>query len=335
MKSSSSSKPCRVCGNTDKNTQYVVREMMFGFRDEFSYIECSFCGCLQIEEYPNNIEKYYPKGYWSHEIDKTFLASPNSIKNELRRQRTRHYLGLPNIGGWLLAKIKSPPIIPIFTGWSWLETFKKAKLNLKSAILDIGCGTGETLYYLRQEGFSNLTGIDPFIENETSIPSIKILRKKIFDVEDKFDFIMLHHSFEHMQNPHAVFDHLYQLLNPNRFLLIRIPVASSIAWNTYRNDWVQIDAPRHLYIHTVKSMQVLSKKYDFTISSIDYDSFEFQFWASELYQKDIPLVESQAYLPGSKSAIFSAQTLAKFKRDAENLNLQSLGDQACFLLYKK
>jgi len=32
-----------------------MREMMYGFRDEFIYIECSECGCLQIAEIPEDI----------------------------------------------------------------------------------------------------------------------------------------------------------------------------------------------------------------------------------------------------------------------------------------
>jgi len=33
--------------------------------DEFNYILCANCGCLQIEKAPDDMSKYYPRGYYS------------------------------------------------------------------------------------------------------------------------------------------------------------------------------------------------------------------------------------------------------------------------------
>ena len=49
------------------NPTYVVREMMYGFKDEFDYFECGNCGCLQIEQIPDDLSKYYPENYWQFE----------------------------------------------------------------------------------------------------------------------------------------------------------------------------------------------------------------------------------------------------------------------------
>ncbi|WP_148202389.1 hypothetical protein [Thermococcus onnurineus] len=56
---------CRICGNSQNNKVYKVKEMMFGFGDEFIYFECSKCGALQIAEIPKDLGKYYPKNYYS------------------------------------------------------------------------------------------------------------------------------------------------------------------------------------------------------------------------------------------------------------------------------
>jgi len=56
---------CKICKNSASNTAYQIREMMFGFRDAFTYFECSECGCLQITEVPNNMERYYSSNYYS------------------------------------------------------------------------------------------------------------------------------------------------------------------------------------------------------------------------------------------------------------------------------
>lgn len=32
---------CEICGNSENNKAFQIREMMFDFRDEFTYFECS------------------------------------------------------------------------------------------------------------------------------------------------------------------------------------------------------------------------------------------------------------------------------------------------------
>jgi SAM-dependent methyltransferase len=49
------------------------------------------------------------------------------------------------------------------------------------------------------------------------------------DMEGAYDFVMLHHTFEHMPAPAEAMQHIARLLKPGRFLLIRIPVADSHA----------------------------------------------------------------------------------------------------------
>jgi hypothetical protein len=58
-------KVCSICGNTGGNKTHSVREMMFGMRDVFQYLECGACGCLQLLNIPKDMGKYYPEQYYS------------------------------------------------------------------------------------------------------------------------------------------------------------------------------------------------------------------------------------------------------------------------------
>ncbi len=49
---------CRICGETGDFPRYQVREMMFGFRDTFSYHQCTVCGCLQIDQIPSDMQRF-------------------------------------------------------------------------------------------------------------------------------------------------------------------------------------------------------------------------------------------------------------------------------------
>jgi hypothetical protein len=55
---------CRICGGQD-GRRLVAREAMFGLGEQFPYFECGGCGCLQIEELPQDSARYYRPGYYS------------------------------------------------------------------------------------------------------------------------------------------------------------------------------------------------------------------------------------------------------------------------------
>ncbi len=42
--------------------------------------------------------------------------------------------------------------------------------------------------------------------------------------------------------------------------LIRIPIKTEHIWNLYGVDWVQVDAPRHFYIHRVNVSKISWQK---------------------------------------------------------------------------
>lgn len=320
---------CKICGNTKENKIYVVKEMMFGFRDEFEYFECSSCGCLQIKDIPYNMSKYYPENYYSF----TPVIIPeenwdeNFIKRYFREKRNSYVLTQKGILGRLISIIKPPPQFLI-----WL---RKCNATFESQILDVGCGTGHLLLSLRGYGFRNLIGIDPYIEGDMVYAnSVKIFKKEISAMEGKYDVIMFHHSFEHMPRPLEIFKNVSQLLNENGYALIRIPTTSSYAWKHYRVNFVEIDAPRHLFLHSLKSIEILASKVNLKIKEVIFDSTEFQFWGSEQYIKDIPLQDERSYGINPKKSIFTDKEIKLFKLKAVELNQKKLGSRVCIYLAK-
>jgi len=77
--------------------------------------------------------------------------------------------------------------------------------NKDAKILDIGCGTGKFLYTLKQEGYSDYTGIDLSQENVDFVK--KHITPNCFytdavsylkDKDDHFDFIIMNEVLEHI-----------------------------------------------------------------------------------------------------------------------------------------
>ena len=116
--------------------------------------------------------------------------------------------------------------------------------------------------------------------------------------------------------------------------MIRIPLVSSEAWEKYGTDWVQLDAPRHFFLHSIESIKILAGETGFSIKEVAYDSDEGQFWGSEQYLKDIPLVAENSYARNPAKSIFSQEEIKNFKAMARELNSSSRGDQAAVYLVK-
>lgn len=307
---------CSICSNTENNIPFTGREMMFGTRDEFVYFKCTVCGCLQIANIPDNLDKYYPDNYYSYQEKKT--SRIDFITNRLIRFSIKLHLE------------KILPIYYLSNKYKKYHHYQKLwlkNIHKRASILDIGCGNGTLLKSLHIYGYKNLIGIDPFIkENILYNNGINIYKKKIYDINEQYDFIMIHHAFEHMPNPHQVISQLNKIIADNGRILIRIPIVDGYAWRKYQMDWFQVDAPRHLFLHSVKSMNLLAQKHNLIIESIAYDSRYQQISISEQYVKDIA---------ASDISKLSLKEKYVFKRKAKELNQLKDGDQACFILKKK
>jgi SAM-dependent methyltransferase len=317
---------CRICGNEKNNTTYTGREMYFGFRDTFEYFQCSVCGCLQIAEFPENLSKYYPREYGAYKLHEKIHE--NKFIRFLKRKKLENSLGINNNPLGLL--------LNLFIDKGFVRYLKPTHITIDSSILDVGTGHGSRLIGLKKKGFKNLTGIEPFIDEDIEYDiGVRVYKKQLSEAEGQYDMVMLNHSFEHMPDPLGAMKDVYRLLKKGRTALIRIPLADSFAWEKYRTNWMAMDPPRHFFLHTNKSMNILAEKAGFVIAEVIYDSKDFQYAASEQLVRDIPLQAPNSYYLNRKLSVFTRSELRKFARMAKELNRTGRGDTACFYLYKK
>jgi hypothetical protein len=149
---------CEICKNEHGNKSFVAREMMFGFRENLNTSNAVISGCLALKEMPDNMSNYYPQHYYSLMERSNADVKKNFLETFLRHQRMKYYLYGKNILGAFISKTYGTPY--------YFHLIEKAKLKLDSAILDVGCGRGDLLLHMQNDGFSNLTGADPFIEKD-------------------------------------------------------------------------------------------------------------------------------------------------------------------------
>lgn len=311
---------CRICHSPDLHP-LKLREMMYGSREPFDYMECGTCGCIQIACIPADMSRHYPADYYSltHRAEAPQTAAQRAklaVKTLLLRQRPvrRIWLKLGSTREWLSHHPLAARVV--------------ARLDDPDArILDIGSGTGQMLRGLRALGYCNATGVDPFLAADILHDGSVLVRKQqIVDVAEPADLILLTHSLEHMPDQHQVMSEINRLLAPGGTALISIPLTGGEAWRTYRENWVQLDPPRHFFIHSRESFRRLVEDSGLAIHDLVYDSTAFQFVGSELYARDLPLYDSQS--PGDRGqAEFPEAERQAFSARATAANAAEDGDQ--------
>lgn len=208
----------------------------------------------------------------------------------------------------------------------------KTSERIEKRILDVGCGSGKWLVEKYAEGYVNLLGCDPFLGHDISYGQyIHIKKCTIHEMDGQFEVIRLHDSFEHMADPLEVLISIERLLDRAGMCLLSIPVFPNAAYDIFGTYWYQWDAPRHLFLHSVKSMEYLCSQSGLRIEEIIFNSGDMQFLSSLLYQRGIPYIEqSDAVIERE----FSTQEVAEFRKATTELNQKGYGDHAVFVLIK-
>jgi SAM-dependent methyltransferase len=313
---------CRLCGSIGPHQAVVVREMMFGTREQFDYYICAACDTLQIESPPEGEElaRHYPPDYYSYDV-----STQPRVLQWLTTQRDRFELhtGGRLVGGPLIAL--SSRVRAAMGGV--IRMLGQLTIGRDARIIDVGCGGGALLDQLSRAGFNNLLGADPFLAADGQTPrSVPLMKRYLSEVTGEFDLIMFNHSLEHVPDLLATLKAAREKLAPGGTCLVRLPTTSSEAWTIYRQDWAQIDAPRHIVIPSRQAMALAADKAGLRLEKTFDDSTALQFYGSEAYRRGVALTDPKI------SQLFGAKQIRAWHRSAELLNRQGRGDQAGFVL---
>lgn len=310
---------CAACGWAEVSQRIETREMMVGLREPFTYHRCERCRSLWLTDPPEDLAPYYAGAYYS-------MRTPAPKADAWTKLRAAAALRLPARIVDRAGRVRGLSGTPWFARWL-------AGLGIKRTdkIGDIGSGAGQLLAEMRVHGFRDLWGFDPFLSDASDADGIHLRKTDVSGAPDGFKLLMSHHSLEHVPDPLAALRTARRKLAAGGVLLVRLPVADSYADRTYGGDWVALDPPRHLWIPSEDGMLRLAGSAGFTTTRIFYDSSELQFYASEQYQRDVPLCDPRSVAEGSE-VVFDRADLLAFKQRAAELNARSAGDSAGFVL---
>ena len=187
---------CIVCGNNEKFTKLSPE---YCLADNWL---CETCGLVFIPRVVNEKHDFYKEGGYYND----------SVNLAARSFMTSRYLLMQ------LAKNRVEEI----------EKLAATKLTNMS-VLDVGCGYGETLGYLKRHHQCTVLGVEPS-------PETAKVGERMFDIKiapmlfeeyefgsDTFDLIMCNHALEHVVDPKQFLELLKLRLKPDGILYLEVP----------------------------------------------------------------------------------------------------------------
>ena len=143
--------------------------------------------------------------------------------------------------------------------------FCEPYLQNRKKILEVGSGTGHTIYWLDQKGFY-VTGIEPDLQNVSAInPKLKnseVIHCFIddFTKDEKYEIIWMSHVFEHLAEPDIFLEKIKSRISDEGIFFIEVPNCdheSTLKDSIFRSP--------HVYHFKNKSLIGLCKKHNFEI----------------------------------------------------------------------
>lgn len=225
---------CPICGAATVLRHGAMYDDRYGYPGRFDILRCTACGHSYLHAQFGDSElsqlytQYYPRA--------TFQVG------QFREPQESH-----GIAAWLSGERCA--------AFRWVPE--------KVRVLDIGCGSCETLRYHESRG-CEAYGVEAD-ENVSQIAAHFGLNVHIglFDAglyqRGFFDYVTLDQVIEHMADPLQALCGIAQVLKPGGAVVISTPNANGWGARACGRRWINWHVPYHLHHFTRQSMQLLAR----------------------------------------------------------------------------
>ena len=196
-------RPCAIC-RTDKRrvlfNQKFARIADRTLLDGYEVVACLNCGFC----FANNIPSQDTFDYYYKKMSKYEHQDRAGRESEYDLARFR------NIVSFIQPYLHSPQI----------------------RIMEVGCSTGKLLSLLKEDGYSNVLGIDPSpycSKAANKLYGVEVVSSALANIsfpEASFDLIIMVAVLEHICDLRSCLFKLWKMLSPNGYLLVSVPDAS-------------------------------------------------------------------------------------------------------------
>ena len=269
---------CDLCGHGERKPLFAARDLRWGGPGEFTLVECTRCDARYLSPRPARaaIAAWYPTEYKAYR--RTRAAWLRKLGEFLDDEVWTRYLRL---------FLKSS--YPIF----FFPAHERALTLGGDAprLLDIGCGSGDKLRYVRRHSGWQTFGVD-FSERaaanacERGAGDVRFAPADALPFADGFfDGVMSWHSLEHHYSPRATVREAARVLRPGGYGIFAVPSGNSRGLELFRGNWGPLEAPRHLHHFTAETLGRLLREHGLEIERVYFDfSFYGLFFEEEIFE---------------------------------------------------
>lgn len=235
---------CPVCSSTSTYYKHTLYDDRYGFEGYFKLQICNKCDHVYLSGAP--IESALEDLYTNFYPRKSF--NPDNFRAYKKEKTFQNWL----LGGNSAACQSVTP---------------------NSRVLDIGCGYGESLAYMKSIG-CDVYGIDAD-RNVREIAKkfgfkihIGIFNSSIYELAF-FDFVIMNQVIEHVANINETFVAISKILKPGGRCVLSTPNANGWGAKLFGSKWINWHAPYHQQFISFKSIHILAEIHGFQIQKME------------------------------------------------------------------
>jgi 2-polyprenyl-3-methyl-5-hydroxy-6-metoxy-1,4-benzoquinol methylase len=305
---------CPLCDTEDYEVVLCTPDRTSNRPEEFQLVRCPACSLCYINPRPGSklLAEFYRDDYEPH-IDagskqrEGLRKRIRSLKEDVEIAVLQHYLGYSS-DGKKRNFLKKALLLPFYIRFLLHErNLKKLPWHGEGRILDVGCGTGRFLEWMRDHGWKTW-GID------ISPAATEKARSKHLNVEsgdllktdryesDFFDVVTMWDVFEHLAEPIATLRKAFSLLKPGGRIVAGMPNIDSIPAKLFGKYWFPLEIPRHLVHYSPTTVKRVFAAAGFRVEKIKFR------------RRGETMTRSLDYLPKGKVGFFCRLLRVKWVR---------------------
>lgn len=176
------------------------------------------------------------------------------------------------------------PFFDLPTDWRLRVAYREQLRRLEAAglrhgqrVLDYGCGSGAFARYLRECGYTDVTGYDGY--------NPRFAHDAV--LSERYDCVLSQDVLEHVADPQALLDRFHELARPGGLIAIGTPNASAIDLSRAEDYRHALHAPYHRHIFSKQALMAAGVERRWSLV---------QYYPTQYANTAVPFLNSRFYL---------------------------------------